>query len=144
MAISLNLVPVRRLTVGLGGLAMVIALAACGTGPAKESPPSSDSMPAASVASTGGDDAQESPDASNGAFIVLPGTGRYAIGTEAPYGGYQLHDEPDEQPAGCTWSIEDADGVAVYENQGQYAFLTDIKEAVTFVTDGCPDWEQFQ
>jgi hypothetical protein len=76
--------------------------------------------------------------------VVLAGTGRYSIGTEAPLGGYQLTGEPDKQPNGCTWSIQDADGAAIFENQGSYAFLTDIREAVTFVTDGCPDWRKFE
>lgn len=75
---------------------------------------------------------------------VLPGTGKYEIGTEAPYGGYRLSGEPEGQPAGCTYSIQDADGEPTFENLGSYVFLTDIKEAVTFVTDGCPDWVQFE
>ena len=144
MTTPLHLAPVGRLTVALCSLALVLAVTACDPGPTADAPSSSDAMPATSAGSVGSDDAQESPKAASGAFIVLPGTGRYAIGTEAPLGGYQLHGEPDEQPAGCTWSIEDADGVAAFENQGQYVFLTDIKEAVTFVTDGCPEWEQFE
>lgn len=76
-------------------------------------------------------------------MVVLPGTGSYAIGTEAPYGGYELADVL-EQPAGCTWSIVDEDGVAAFADQGTIVFLTDIPEGVTFVTNGCPDWQQFE
>jgi hypothetical protein len=77
-------------------------------------------------------------------MVVVSGTGTYAIGVDIPLGGFQLKGEPDEQPAGCTWAILDADGGVTFENQGQYVFLTDIPEAVTFETSGCPDWEQFE
>ena len=79
-----------------------------------------------------------------GPMVTLPGTGRYEIGTEAPYGAYRLKGEPDSLPAGCTWSIIDEDGDVYIENQGSYASMSDVKEAVTFVTQGCPDWEQYQ
>jgi hypothetical protein len=94
----------------------------------------------------GGDAPGGDPDDQGGSFsgVTLPGTGRYAIGTEAPFGSYQLKGEPDSQPEGCTWSIEDADGGATFADQGSYVFITDIKEAVTFVTNGCPDWEQYE
>lgn len=75
---------------------------------------------------------------------TVSGTGEYKIGTDVPYGGYQLKGEPTSQPDGCTWSIKDADGTAIFENQGSYAFLTDVPENVTFVTNGCPEWEQFE
>lgn len=114
------------LVVGLG-----FALAGCGTtapaGPGADNPADSD---AGSGSSTD--------------FVVVSGTGRYTVGVDLPYGGYQLHGEPDEQPAGCTWAILDADGAVSFENQGSYAFLTDVPEIVTFETDGCPDWEQFE
>ncbi len=77
-------------------------------------------------------------------FVVLPGTGQYSIPDQMPFGGYQLKGEPDAQPEGCTWSIQDADGVVAFENQGIYAFITDIPEGTVFVTSGCPDWEQFE
>jgi hypothetical protein len=76
--------------------------------------------------------------------LTVPGTGTFAIGTEVPFGGYQLQGEPDSQPDGCSWQILDEDGKVSFENQGVYVFLTDVPEAVTFVTDGCPDWEQFE
>lgn len=76
--------------------------------------------------------------------VVVPGTGSYTIGDEIPYGGFQLHGEPAEQPAGCTWAILDADGGVSFHDQGSYVFLTDVPEAVTFETHGCPDWEQFE
>lgn len=77
-------------------------------------------------------------------LVTVSGTGRYEVGVDLPYGGYQLHGEPDEQPAGCTWAILDAEGAVSFENQGSYAFLTDVPEIVTFETEGCPDWEQFE
>lgn len=97
---------------------------------------------------TGGSDdsATSETDSATGSgdMVVLAGTGTYAIGVDIPYGGFQLAGEPSEQPEGCTWSIVDAEGVASFENQGPYVFITDIPEAVTFVTSGCPDWEQFE
>ena len=76
-------------------------------------------------------------------MVTLPGTGTYAIGTEAPYGGYELAGVL-EQPEGCTWSIVDEDGEPAFADQGSVVFLTDIVEAVTFITTGCPDWQQFE
>lgn len=93
---------------------------------------------------TGSTDTGASEDSGGGGFVTVSGTGRYLIGQDLPFGGYQLSGEPDEQPAGCTWQILDADGNASFENEGSYVFLTDIHEAETFVTDGCPDWEQFE
>ena len=117
--------------------AALLALAGCGGTPAAESPPApAVDAPADAPADSGSDDA-------GSGFVVLPGTGTYAIGADAPFGGYQLVGEPDALPGGCTWSIEDETG-AIYENNGLYVFLTDIPEAVTFVTNGCPDWEQFE
>jgi hypothetical protein len=99
-------------------------------------------------AGTGGSDEPAQSETDTGEttsdMLVLPGTGTYVIGVDIPYGGFQLMGEPTEQPAGCTWAILDADGAASFENQGSYVFITDIAEAVTFVTDGCPDWEQFE
>ncbi|HWL01663.1 MAG TPA: hypothetical protein VNQ52_04735 [Microbacteriaceae bacterium] len=95
--------------------------------------------------SSSADGNSSSDDSTGSVLLVLSGTGRYAIGTEAPYGGYQIKGEPDAVPPGCTWSIQDADGeVFVDQSNGIYAFITDVPEAVTFVTDGCPDWEQFE
>jgi hypothetical protein len=76
--------------------------------------------------------------------VVLPGTGQYSVPDQMPFGGYQLKGEPDAQPEGCTWSIQDDAGVVAFENQGVYAFITDIPEGTVFVTSGCPDWEQFE
>ncbi|WP_296195971.1 hypothetical protein [uncultured Microbacterium sp.] len=124
-----------------------IALAAMLSGCNPTSAPAGDNA----GSSTNDTSATESTDTStdtstseSAADVILPGTGRYAIGTEAPYGGYELAGSPDSQPAGCTWSIQDADGAIQFENQGMFAFLTDVKENVTFVTDGCPDWEKFE
>lgn len=139
-----RLAPAKFLTAVLTSAAIALALSACDTGSEKDSATSEGAVTAATAEPTAGDEATMSSDGASSGFVVLPGTGSYVIGTDAPYGGYQLHGEPSEQPQGCTWSIEDADGNATFENQGQYVFLTDIKEAVTFVTEGCPDWEQFE
>ena len=91
-------------------------------------------------------DAGATDEATTGGFVgvTVPGTGSYAIGTDIPYGGFEFADGVLEQPDGCTWAIVDEDGVAVFENQGQIVFITDIPEAVTFITAGCPDWVQFE
>ena len=116
-------------------------LTACDPGE-QESPPAEDTF-APDATDTAADDATTDDD---GGFVgvTLPGTGSYAIGTDIPYGGFQLLGEPASQPDGCTWSIVDEDGAVVFENNGSYVFITDIPEAVTFITDGCPDWEQFE
>jgi hypothetical protein len=130
-----------------GAVLAALLLAGCGAGGASDS--GGDQAADSGAAASEGPDASaddtttdEAPAVVSGA--VLPGTGSYVIGTDAPYGGYQLHGEPDSQPSGCTWSIQDGDGIAVVEDQGMYAFLTDVPEYVTFVTEGCPDWEQFE
>lgn len=76
--------------------------------------------------------------------VTLAGTGRYTVGADAPYGSYELQGEPDAQPAGCTWSIEDPSGDVLAADQGTFVFLTDVQEAAFFVTSGCPAWEQFE
>lgn len=118
------------------GAAVILGVAACAP---------TTSEPDAGTGSTD-ESAQTETDTGEAAsdMVVLPGTGTYVIGVDIPYGGFQLMGEPAEQPAGCTWAILDADGAASFENQGSYVFITDIAEAVTFVTDGCPDWEQFE
>lgn len=124
---SMSSRPIRSAAVGvLVGLALV--------GCAATTPPADGSGDAG-----GSDTGATSTD-----FVTVSGTGRYEVGVDIPYGGYQLHGEPAEQPAGCTWQILDADGGVSFENQGSYAFLTDVPEIVTFETDGCPDWEQFE
>ena len=123
-------------------VAATLGLAACG--PAASSGESGDGAGTQQVTDQdgqggGSDDTADDP----AVGAVLSGTGSYAIGTDAPFGGYQLTGEPDALPAGCSWSIQDADGAVVASDE-LYAFLTDIPEAVTFVTDGCPDWQQFE
>lgn len=129
---------------GAAVLLLTLALAGCetGAGTTSDAPASSGSDTSTDTdSSTGSDDASD--DASAG-YITLSGTGTYTIPDQMPFGGYQLQGEPDSQPAGCTWSIQDASGGHTFENQGSYVFITDIPEAVTFVTEGCPDWEQFE
>lgn len=79
-----------------------------------------------------------------GALAILAGTGRYTIGIEAPLGSYELDGSPEPLPAGCSWAILDADGQTYAARDDAYVFLTDIQEAVTFVTTGCPDWKQYE
>ncbi|MEO7126658.1 MAG: hypothetical protein ABI382_03775 [Nakamurella sp.] len=149
----------RSRAMSFAGAALLAAavLTACSSGSAASGSASPDNSGNSTGASNASSSAESSSDDSSSAEsspgessdegfdpVVLKGTGRYAIGTQAPLGGYVLHGELDEQPSGCTWSIQDEDGKAAFENQGQYVFLTDIREAITFVTNGCPDWERFQ
>ncbi len=125
-----------------------LALALTGCGPKASSSASGHapgaSAPAEEPAPDAGPTQKPGTEAGTEAGASFPGTGAYRIGTDIPYGGYQLHGQPDAIPAGCTWSILDTDGVAVGENNGLYAFLTDVPEYVTFQTEGCPDWERFE
>ena len=61
---------------------------------------------------------------------------------DAPIGGYELPNDQDGQPEGCTWRLLDDDGTVMFENQGSFVFLTDVTP--TFETTGCPDWVQFE
>lgn len=131
-------------TLGATVLLLMLALTGCQTGsgsPDDSSTSSGSDTSTDTDSSTGSDDASDDTDAD---YITLSGTGTYTIPDQMPFGGYQLQGEPDSQPAGCTWSIQDASGGHTFENQGSYVFITDIPEAVTFVTEGCPDWEQFE
>ena len=136
-------------TVGRALPALAIAalalstLTACGPED-QESPPAEDTFAVDTMEPDTGDDAETEEDDGGFIGVTLPGTGSYAIGTDIPYGGFQLLGEPSSQPDGCTWSIVDEDGAVFVENHGPYVFITDIPEAVTFITDGCPDWEQFE
>jgi len=121
----------------------VTVVGCAATTPSEQDAAVSSETDSGTVQSSESDAASSDQDAAS-SFVTVSGTGRYAIGVDLPYGGYQLHGEPDEQPAGCTWAILDADGGVSFENQGSYAFLTDVPEMVTFETTGCPDWEQFE
>ncbi len=117
-----------------------LALSACGTGTPPPTSPDEAEEPS-SAAQTPADGEEDADAASE---VTVSGTGVYKIGDDIPYGGFQMHGEPAPVPDGCTWSIQDESGVVVVENQGAYAFLTDVPEYVTFHTDGCPEWEQFE
>ena len=119
----------------LRSLAVAVLLGTAFAGCAATAPPGEGS---------GGSSESDPGAASSSGLVTVSGTGRYTVGVDLPYGGYQLRGEPDEQPAECTWAILDADGGVSFENQGSYAFLTDVPEIVTFETAGCPDWEQFE
>lgn len=143
---GMNRVTKLLVTIACAG-ALILPLSACGggsTGDAGGPDDGAATSEAAEDASQPVEDESEADDDSSGDFVVIAGTGRYAVGTDIPFGGYQISGEPASQPDGCTWSIEDADGVVAFENQGSYAFLTDIPEGSVFVTNGCPEWEQFE
>lgn len=91
---------------------------------------------------SGDDSVTVDEDPGSFAGAVLPGTGTYAVPDDAPIGGYELPNDQDGQPEGCTWRILDADGTVMFENQGSFVFLTDVTP--TFETSGCPDWVQFE
>ncbi|GAA2966228.1 hypothetical protein GCM10010459_23380 [Microbacterium schleiferi] len=121
------------------------ALVGCtATAPPEEVAGGASEMDTGTAPSSESDEGSPSDEDVASSFVTVSGTGRYTVGVDLPYGGYQLHGEPDEQPAGCTWAILDADGGVSFANQGSYAFLTDVPEIVTFETTGCPDWEQFE
>ncbi len=134
----------------LAALALTAGLAPVGCAPDSDgdgsggdSSSDTDSSAGTSEDATGDDDGEgDGGDDFSGA--TLSGTGSYSIPDQAPLGGYELDGDPGTLPDGCTWQILDADGGVYVEDQGAYVFLTDIPEAVTFVTDGCPDWVQFE
>lgn len=120
----------RAALVGVFAL-VAVALAGC------------DSTPATDPGANPGGDTGSGTEQSGGDLVTLSGDGSYLIPDEMPYGDYQLVGEPASQRDGCTWSIQDADGAVVAENTGIYVFITEIDEASTFTTAGCPDWEQY-
>ncbi len=129
----MSAVVIRSLAAGSILLALAAGLSACTT-----------TAPDDTTGTDTGTTDEGTEEEASGDLVVLPGTGSYVISVDIPLGGFQVSGEPVEQPAGCTWAILDGDGNAIFENQGVYVFLTDIPEAVTFQTDGCPDWEQFE
>ena len=74
------------------------------------------------------------------AGVTVSGTGDYTLPDDMPIGGYEFADA-DTQPDGCTWTIYVGDSV-LSENTGALVFVTDV--TTRFVTDGCPDWVQFE
>lgn len=123
----------------LGILAIAaFCLTGCGASGDDAVEPNKEASTAADAgASAGGDEGSGGAEASEGA---ISGTGTFVIGSDIAYGDYQLVGET-TQPDGCTWQILQADGSVFVENQGAYVFITDVPEAVTFVTEGCPGWE---
>ena len=81
-------------------------------------------------------------DSDGGGFagVTVAGTGDYTLPDDMPIGGYEFADA-DTQPDGCTWTIYVGDSVLA-ENNGALVFVTDV--TTRFVTDGCPDWVQFE
>lgn len=94
--------------------------------------------------SDGGTTSDDDGDDGSFAGVTIPGDGSYAIPDEIPFGGYQLVGDPGVLPDGCTWSITGSGGTVADTSNGAYVFITDIPEADTFTTAGCPDWEQFE
>lgn len=103
--------------------------------------------PVGDTGNTGGDGSSETDtddtETDDGGFagVTLSGTGDYAVPADAPIGGYELPDNQDGQPDGCTWTLYEDENVLA-ENQGSFVFITEV--TTRFVTDGCPDWVQFE
>ena len=87
---------------------------------------------------TGTTEEDTSTDDGGFAGATIPGTGDYVVPDDIALGGYEL---PDTQPDGCTWTLYQDEAVLA-ENQGGTVFITEV--ATRFVTDGCPDWVQFE
>ena len=79
-------------------------------------------------------------DTSDGTLVTLAGSGDYTVGVTAPVGEYELKGNPDKQPDGCTWALEDADGNIQSQDTGATLTITDVNKY--FQTSGCPDWVQ--
>lgn len=122
----------------LSAAALLAALTAC----TPTTPAADDTDTDTDTGSTDTGDSTTDDDGFAGATVS--GTGSYRIPDDIPYGGYQLVGDPGLLPAGCTWSITGDDGEQVADSTGAYVFITDIPEADTFTTAGCPDWEQFE
>jgi len=89
------------------------------------------------------DSSEESTDdGASGDFVTLSGTGTYAVPEDAPIGSYELPDNQDALPAGCTYEFFDKSGTSFGPPSGPFIFLTDA--TATFTTEGCPDWVQYQ
>ena len=126
----------------LPALLLMGALTACGSAAAVSDTPSDTddaSTNDGNATTTTTDDGSESFTG-----FTVSGTGSYTIPDQVPFGSYQLVGDPGSLPDGCTWSITDDDDEIVAESQGAYVFITDVDEASTFTTDGCPDWELFE
>ncbi len=123
----------RALILFAAGTALALGLAGC-----------TPSAPAAPDEALGSSDDTGAVEEDSGSFVgvVLPGTGTYAVPAEAPIGGYELPNNQDAQPEGCTWRLLDDDGTVMFENNGPFVFLTDVTPI--FETTGCPDWVQFE
>jgi len=117
---------------------LAIALTGCATGPATDT--------GTDTGTESGDTTEESTETETGGFVgvTLPGTGDYVVPDQAPIGGYELPDYQDGLPDGCTWMtyLDNGDVFGDGETNGQFVFITDVH--VRFVTDGCPDWVQFE
>lgn len=73
--------------------------------------------------------------------VTVSGTGDYALPDDMPIGGYELPENQDGLPEGCSWTIYVDDDVLA-ESNGPFLFVTDV--TTRFVTEGCPDWVQFE
>jgi hypothetical protein len=113
-------------------LLLVGGLAACDT-----------AAPSDDTAVDTGSSSDEGESADGGGFegVTLAGTGDYAVPDAAPIGGFELPDNQDALPEGCTWTVYVGDEVLADSN-GPFVFLTDV--TTRFVTTGCPDWVQFE
>jgi hypothetical protein len=103
--------------------------------------------PVGDTSNSGDDESSETEtddtETDDGGFAgaTVSGTGDYALPADMPIGGYELPDNQDGQPDGCTWAVYVGDDI-LGENNGPFVFITDV--TTRFVTDGCPDWVQFE
>jgi hypothetical protein len=134
-----------KITAPLVSALIILALIGC-TPAADESTGTDDSGSSDSTEDSGTDDAGTDDAATDdGGFagVTLAGTGDYTVPDQAPIGGYELPEFQDGLPDGCTWTTyEDENVLGNGVDNGQFVFLTDV--TTRFVTDGCPDWVQFE
>lgn len=92
---------------------------------------------------TDGTETDTDTDADEGGFdgVTVSGTGDYALPADMPIGGYELPENQDALPDGCSWTIYVGDEILA-ESNGPFLFITDV--TTRFVTEGCPDWVQFE
>lgn len=124
-----------RLTAVTAASVLLLALAGCTT-PAATGTDGTDSGTDSDTST------EETTESGSSAGVTLPGTGEYTIPDQAPIGGYELPENQDGLPEGCTWQLYLTSGELFVENQGSFVFFTDVTGK--FVTNGCPDWVQFE
>lgn len=124
-----------QLTALAAAALLALTLAGCTPGTSTDTGSDSD---------TGSSDTETDTESTDdGGFVgaTLSGTGDYSVPDQAPIGSYELPDNQDGLPDGCTWTLYEDENVLA-ESQGSFLFITDV--TTRFVTDGCPDWVQYE